>query len=368
MTGIQEALQLQLNKRRCKHTLRTLCIPNKHLIDFASNDYLGLARSQTLKQNWFQACHSYSNGMGSTGSRLLTGNSSLATNLEQAIAAYHGFEAGLLFSNGYMANIGLLSSVTTSQDVIFYDLYSHASIYDGLKLSVSTAFPFRHNDLNHLEKRLQGSKRYSQRFVCVESIYSIDGSIAPLSDIAQLCAQYHANLIVDEAHAIGVIAPQGRGFSALEKLQPFVFAQVCTFGKALGVHGAIVLGSQTVKDYLINFSRSQIYTTALPTKNLTAIKSAYDLLPTLELERQQLQRLIHYFCTFGITDSTSHIQCLPMRDEKTAKKAAQKLATHGFDVRPLLPPTVPKACLRICLHSFNTILEIEQLIKRISSL
>ena len=335
-------------------------------IDFASNDYLGLARCPLLKKRILTALEESAWKNGSTGSRLLTGNSSLAESLEEKIADFHGYEAGLLYNCGYMANIGILSSAPQHNDAIFFDTHVHASMHDGIKLSSASAYPFRHNDLNHLENRLKTVGRLcKQRFICIESLYSIDGTLAPLEEIATLSAKYGAHLIVDEAHAVGVQGPQGRGLIAEKKLSPFVFAQVVTFGKALGTFGAIVLGSRRLKEYLINFARSCIYTTALPPHNLIAIRSAYERLPQLDTERKHLQNLILLF-----SHSTSAIQPIKVQGNSRVKEIAQICQVRGFDVRAILSPTVQRGeeCLRIILHAFNTKHEVQKLQRSINEL
>ena len=289
---------------------------------------------------------------GSTGSRLLTGNSEYAMELEERIAAFHGFEAGLLFNCGYMANLGLLSSL---QSTILFDLQVHASTWDGIRLSRAKALPFRHNDLDHLEKRLKNGPG----FVCVESVYSTDGTRAPLPEIFALCDRYGAHLIVDEAHAVGVYGPEGRGLVAATGRGPF--AQIVTFGKALGVFGAIVLGSKQLKQHLINRARSFIYTTALPVTVLHAIANSYSLFPHMEKERTQLHRLCQ------ILGSESLICGVKIPD---VKKRAAQIQALGFDVKPLMYPTVArgKECLRICLHTFNTPQQVKELKQCLASL
>ena len=339
-------------------------------IDFSSNDYLGLARSPQLATSVFQEWQmhlSHLNGLGSTGSRLLTGNSLYAQELEEKIAKFHGYEAGLLFSCGYMANVGLLTAITNQESVIFYDAAVHASTHDGIRLSRAKAFPFRHNDLRSLESRLKSCPSQGDRFICIESIYSTDGSMAPLTEISQLAREYEAHLIVDEAHAVGACGPKGRGLVAEHNLTVDVFAQVTTFGKALGTYGAIVLGGSTLKQALINFATSYIYTTALPFQTLAAIKCSYDLFPKMDQERDHLQKLIQIFRASYPSYSMSHIQSVPIKGNEAVKHAAQAIVKQGFDVRQLMSPTVQigHEVLRICLHAFNTDDELVQLINHI---
>jgi len=342
----------------------------QHPIDFSSNDYLGLARSPQLAASVFQEWEmhlSHLNGFGSTGSRLLTGNSIYAQELEEKIAKFHGYEAGLLFSCGYMANVGLLSAITNQESVIFFDAAVHASTHDGIRLSRAKAFPFRHNDLEHLENRLKTCTSEGDRFICIESIYSTDGSMAQLPAISQLAREYEAHLIVDEAHAVGACGPKGRGLVAEHNLTAHVFAQVTTFGKALGTYGAIILGNHTLKQALINFATSYIYTTALPFQTLAAIKCSYDLFPEMGQQRHQLQKLIQMFRASYPGSPMSHIQSVPIEGNEAVKQTAQAIVKHGFDVRPLMSPTVQRGheMLRVCLHTFNTNDELRELINHL---
>jgi 8-amino-7-oxononanoate synthase len=372
MKEILMTLQFEnrLRKRKRLGNLRELRLIHSP-IDFSSNDYLGLARSSILAkavfQEWRMNLNEESNGLGSTGSRLLTGNSLYAQELEERIAKFHGYEAGLLFNCGYMANVGLLSAISNEGSVIFYDVGVHASTYDGIRLGRAQAFPFRHNDSKHLEKRLKSCPSPGWRFICIESIYSTDGSMAPLREICHLAKKYGAHLIVDEAHAVGVYGPKGRGLIAEHNLMEDVFAQVTTFGKALGTCGAIVLGSHTLKQALINFATSYIYTTALPFQALAAIKCSYDVFPTMDLERCHLQRLITTFREAYANSSQAHIQSIAVEGNEAVKNIAQAITEDGFDVRPLMSPTVQRGheVLRICLHAFNTESELTQLIHRI---
>ena len=362
-------LEKKLAKRKKQGNLRQLQIIQS-LIDFSSNDYLGLARSPKLAaavaQEWEMHLN-HPNRMGSTGSRLLTGNSQYAQDLEHRIAQFHDYEAGLLFSCGYMANLGLLPAIAYQKDTIFFDAEVHASTHDGIRLSRANAFAFRHNDLEHLENRLKNCSLQGNRFICIESIYSTNGSSAPLIEICQLAKKYEAHLIVDEAHAVGTCGPNGRGLIAKYHLTAHIFAQITTFGKALGTYGAIILGNHALKQALINFATPYIYTTALPFHILAAIKCSYDLFPEMENERQHLYNLIQKFCKMYPSSSITPIQSIPIKGNEAIKHVAQKLIDQGFDVRPLLSPTVQRGheALRICLHSFNTESELAALANHI---
>lgn len=358
-------LNARLEKRKQAGNIRQLKII-EDLIDFSSNDYLGLAKSKELfdsiSSRWQQHLQ-----VGSGGSRLLTGNSPCVEKLEMQIAKFHGFETGLLFGTGYLANIGLITAVAQSGDIIIYDTEMHASTLDGIRLSKALAYPFRHNDLIHLEKRLIDITLKGNLFICVESVYSTDGSMAPLKEISVLAKRYGAYLIVDEAHAIGLIGNEGRGVVAMLGLEENVFAMVATFGKGPGVYGAIVLGSELLKKSLINFARPVIYTTALPFYNLAAIECSYAIFPKLENERRHVRKLIEMFRIAYPEASTTHIQCVRVKGNQQALALSQRLAEKGFDVRALLSPTIRRGHerLRICLHVFNTEEHLKGLIEAI---
>ncbi len=349
----------RLNERQQAGNFRALKPENIDLIDFSSNDYLGFARSAQLRQMIADELMRYPDFKnGSTGSRLLTGNLKYAEELEQQIAVYHSHKGGLLFNSGYDANVGLFSSVPQRSDTVITDELIHASIIDGIRLSNANRYTFTHNDLNSLEQKLKNSK--GNIYVAVESVYSMDGDIAPLEDIALLTQKYYAHLIVDEAHAIGVF---GKALIDKLNLHDKVFARVITFGKAMGVHGAIVLGSNILRDYLINFARSFIYSTAASFHQLASIKMAYELLTHSQGSIEQLQRNISLFKQRLATESTSAIQCIVKGSNRRAGHAAEQLQLAGLDVRAVLSPTVAAGTerLRICMHSFNTVDEIELL-------
>jgi 8-amino-7-oxononanoate synthase len=317
---------------------------------------------------------SQSNIIGSTGSRLLAGNSSYVEALEKKIALFHNASAGLIFNSGYDANVGLFSALGQKESTIIYDELIHASMHDGIRLSSASAFMFKHNDTKHLEERLKIAQGII--YVAVESIYSMDGDEAPLIKIAALCKHYNANLIVDEAHATGITSNNGKGLVQQFQLEDAVFARVHTFGKALGCHGAIVLGNELLRNFLINFSRSFIYTTALPIKNLIAINQSYQLLQHSQNTITELHQNIHYFKTqlspnakALLINSSSAIQCIVISGNDHVKSLASALQQKGFDVRPILSPTVQKGKerLRICIHAFNKHSDIAALCESIST-
>lgn len=336
-------------------------------IDFSSNDYLGFSKLPSL-----QSVEVNTQPTGATGSRLVTGNSELAENTEKMIAQFHGAEAALIFNAGYMANVGLFSCIAAKGDTIISDELIHASIIDGIRLNHANRYKFKHNDVNDLEKKMQQST--GQIFVAVESIYSMDGDEAPLIAINELCKKYNALLLVDEAHAIGVFGDKGDGLVCKYNLQKDVYATVYTFGKAIGLHGAVVTGSSVLRNYLINNARSFIFATALPPHTFLQIQQAYNLLPTAD--RQQLFELIkHFRNTVGKTsglrfiDSLSPIQGIIVGDSFKTKVLSYHLRDKGFFVKAILPPTVPVGTerLRISLHTFNTNKEIDMLVDEIKN-
>jgi 8-amino-7-oxononanoate synthase len=361
MSKANTFMQRKLQQRQAAGNYRRLK-PESGLIDFCSNDYLGFAHAKVLTEAIDTELNANPDALnGSTGSRLLAGNTNYAEELESQIAALHGYDAGLTYNSGYDANLGLFSALAQRGDTIITDELAHASIVDGARLSNANRYRFKHNDINSLEGKLKQAT--GTVYVAVESIYSMDGDAAPLAEICVLVQQYNAHLIVDEAHALGVF---GLGLVAQLNLQQQVFAQVVTFGKALGCHGAIVLGSDMLRNYLINFSRSFIYTTAAPFHQLAAVKMAYQLLERSGGEQVLLQERIKLFqdnfdnVSLQIIPSYSAIQCILLKSNENAKALAEQLQTNGYDVRPILSPTVAAGSerLRICIHTYNTEAEI----------
>lgn len=352
-------LEAQLQKRKQCGLLRTLS-SSKGLVDLTSHDYFGFARSSDL----LEKVHGKIDRVGATGSRLLTGSHPFYEELEGKIAHFHRAESCLIYNTGYTANLGLIAAIGTVETTFIYDLEIHASVIDGMRLSRAKRVPFRHNDLNSLERKLKEAS--PPFFVLVESIYSVSGDLAPLKEMAVLCSLYGAALIVDEAHATGVCGPNGVGYVAELGLESLAFARIHTFSKALGSHGACILGSQTLKEYLINFSRPFIYTTALPVPSLFLIEAGYEKLQKeVQDHQQRLKTLIEYFQKrSGIRGSQSPIQPIYVSGVEKVRHLSRKLMDHGLDVRALVSPTARrgKECLRVVLHSFNQEGEIDQLV------
>jgi 8-amino-7-oxononanoate synthase len=362
-------LKDEVDGRRVLGTNRDLVAPSG-LIDFSSNDYLGFARSAQLADLVVKKLAEMGQSSnGSTGSRLISGHSELFDRVERTIAQFHGSEAALIFNSGYDANIGLISCIADRHDTILIDELCHASIYDGARLSLARKLKFVHNEIESLRAKIKVSR--GKVFVVVESLYSMDGDKAPLREVASVCAEFGCYLIIDEAHATGVLGPQGRGLAVEEDIVGQVFARVFTFGKALGSHGAAVAGSNELKDFLINFARPLIYSTALPRHSIVQIEAAYELIARADKEREQLTQIIKVFkdrvqdrnSSSAFLKSDSAIQGLVIPGNFAVQDKALRLRKSGFDVRAIRSPTVASGQerLRLCLHSFNTASQVEQL-------
>jgi 8-amino-7-oxononanoate synthase len=367
MNALERELTRKLETRQSKGSFRKLKETDATLIDFTSNDYLGLARSEELFTRISQTAGSlHPHRNGAAGSRLLSGNSAYTEAVEHELATLFTAEASLIFNSGYTANLGVLSSLPQKDDTIIYDELAHACIKDGARLSLAKRFSFRHNDLDNLEARMKRSS--GKIFIAVESVYSMDGDQCPLVELVTLADRYDATIILDEAHSTGVIGEHGNGLAVSLGLADRIGVRIYTFGKAMGVHGACVAGSKALIQYLINFSRPFIYTTALPPHSVAAIRCAFEYLRDrkgLQTALQENIRLyLHETKTLqNRTDSKSAIQTVLFSGNENVVMAASQLQKEGFDVRPILAPTVPLDAerLRICLHAFNSEMEIRDL-------
>lgn len=350
----------KLNKRKEEGTLRSLS-SFSGMIDFHSNDYLGLSVVETI---------SNVEKFGGTGSRLISGNSEEVMDAERVIANYFVSPSALFFNSGYDANLGFFSSVPQRGDTVIFDESIHASVRDGIRLSFASSFSFAHNDLEDLSRKLSNAK--GATYVAVESLYSMGGDLAPLVEICDLCERFGAYLIVDEAHAAGVFGG-GKGICFELGLEDRIFARLVTFGKAFGSHGATFLCSESLKTYLINFSRSFIYTTSLPSSSYTRVK---EILKIDLTERQhKLSANIEYFRSLIddellFSDKRSPIQILRVGDRKLLKKAVARCLDKGLAVKAVFAPTVKisEECIRISLHSDLCKDQIDLLAKTISSI
>ena len=346
-------------------------------VDLCSNDYLGLARflgeRDALQQVVLRQLPQ--NGvLGATGSRLVSGSSKAHCDLEHFIAQQHDCEAALLFGSGYEANLGLLGAIGSRSDTIIYDKLLHASMRDGVRLSLARSFSFKHNDLGDLRDKLMNAR--GERFVAVESLYSMDGDYAPLGELCAVCEEFGAFLIVDEAHATGVFGEQGQGLVQQAGLQERVFARVHTFGKALGFRGAVVVGSETLREYLINFARTFVYSTAPDLLSLALVRRAYEVSASMSRERSMLAALIEQvralrgdFPNLEFIDSTSPIQGVIISGNDRVLAVEERLWAEGFFARAIRSPTVPlgRERIRLCIHAFNSIGEVRAALSVISA-
>jgi 8-amino-7-oxononanoate synthase len=359
---LEKQLLSQLENRKLNGGYRQLKQSNFKLTDFSSNDYLGLSKVEDIHNDTSEFVDN-----GAAGSRLLSGNKAYHEIVEGFLSEFFKADSALLFSSGYMANLGVLSSLPQKGDTILMDELSHICIKEGVRLSRANYFNFKHNDLEDLEKKLKKVDD-GNVFIVVESVYSMDGDQAPLKEIVDLSTQYNANVIVDEAHSTGLYGDSGFGLCCDLGLQDQIFARIYTFGKAVGVHGAAVAGSHILKDYLINYSRQFIYTTALPYQSIQVVQSALqyrenhpELWKDLKLKISLFKSLLRE--SINKLDSDHPVQGIILGSAAEALNFSKFLNSAGFDIRPILSPTVPtgKERVRICLHAFNSKEEITNL-------
>ena len=347
-------------------------------VDFWSNDYLGLARSSSqsfVTQPRLPA----GSKTGATGSRSISGDADQYHTIEQMIADHHGYPAALVFNSGYTANLGLLSALLKRTDTILYDELIHASCRDGLRLGMAKAIRFAHNDLGALAELLTKNGRADgQLFVLTEGRFSMDGDLAPVAEMASLCREHGAHLIVDEAHSGGVEGKKGAGLVAELGLQSAVFATVITYGKAFGAHGAAVLGSADLRDYLVNTCRPFIYTTGPAPAQWAGIAAAYERMSALHAERitllhERIQQFRSGMAVAGLSDAlmdtSGPIQILRLPGNERVMAAEAACREAGLLVKGIRSPTVAagEERLRICLHGFNEVGEVERLVSLLVS-
>jgi len=353
-------------------------IVGQQLVNFSSNDYLGLANDPVLRQAATAAVEEF--GVGAGASRLISGTQSPHVRLESALAKWKGTQAALCFSSGYAAAVGTLPALAGKQDVILLDKLSHASLIDGAKLSGATIRVFPHNHLGKLESHLEWARREhpeSRVVIVTESVFSMDGNRAPLRELVGLKKRFGALLLLDEAHAIGVIGPHGRGLAAEEGLAKHVDVQMGTLSKALGVSGGYVCGSRPLIEWLVNRARSFIFSTAPPPAFAAAAMAAVDLLASplgedrrlLLWERiETLRKALNFGA--GKVQGGSAIHPLVVGDEQAALQLARALQVEGFLVPAIRYPTVAKgaARLRVTVTASHTESQIHALVEAIHRL
>nr|WP_315028775.1 aminotransferase class I/II-fold pyridoxal phosphate-dependent enzyme [uncultured Chryseobacterium sp.] len=356
-----------LEKRKEEGILRSLK-PLSEGGDFYSNDYLGLAGNQELRNILLHKINTDPKLLsGSTGSRLISGNTKIITDIESDIAERHRFPAALLFPSGYNANMALFSTLPSRHDTVIVDEQIHRSVHDACKMSNAKKLKFRHNNPEDLERILRRQEGHC--YVAIESLYSMEGDFAPIREIADLVKKYNADLLVDEAHAFGVF-----GYGLIEKyqLQNQVLAAVITYGKALGSHGASILCSDLIKSYLINFASPFIYTTSAQDFQWMSIQTGYEFLEKHQELSERLHENIRIFRSQGLRSPSSEIspiQAIIIPDNRKLKMIQNRLSEEGFITYAVYSPTVKKGTerLRICLHSFNTeddILRLTEIVRK----
>jgi 8-amino-7-oxononanoate synthase len=335
-------------------TTSWITVNGRSLLNLSSNNYLALADHPQVKEAVIAAVNDY--GCGAGASRLITGSHTLHHQLEQEMAAFIGSEQALLFTSGYNANMGVIASLVGPRDVILGDELNHASIIDGCRLSGATYRTYAHCDTAALANQLADLERTQHqgtRLVVTDSVFSMDGDVAPLAEIAQLCQRYEALLVVDEAHATGCLGPDGRGLVAQLDLAQTVTASIHTLSKAFGGSGACVCCSSLVKDYLINVARHFIFTTALPPASAAASLAALALLRAQPDLPVQLQQRAQFFRNglqalgFQTMASETHIIPILIGDSAQTLTMAQALREEGVYAVAIRPPTVPMGAARL---------------------
>ncbi|MBD1372539.1 8-amino-7-oxononanoate synthase [Hazenella sp. IB182357] len=363
----EDWLQHAHEKREEKYLQRSLTVTDnavkpvvrrngKRLINFSSNNYLGLADHPDIKKKMIAAVDQ---GAGATSSRLIIGHGSEIEQLEQEVAHFHGKEAALVIANGYMANLGVLSTLLSPQDAVFSDQYNHASIVDGIRLSGAKSFRYRHLNMDHLEKMLKRAqaKGYQKKLIITDTVFSMDGDWAPLNDLIMLKRKYDAALVVDEAHGVGVWGMQGQGLAHHLGTIQEIDLLLGTFSKAFGVYGAYVAGSKLWIDYLVNQMRSLIYTTGLPPTVIAGIRAALKQVQAGTILRSKLHSHYQYFHAqlrrIGFHTGLSQTQIIPIYigENQQALQLSHQLFERGILAVPIRPPTVPvgEARLRFSL-------------------
>ncbi|MEC1534244.1 8-amino-7-oxononanoate synthase [Bacillus haynesii] len=348
---IDEWLSSRLAKMKAAGLYRSLKLPQAERTNWASNDYLGLANDKRLIHAAETALRSF--GAGSTGSRLTSGNTAWHEKLERKIADFKQTEAALLFSSGYLANVGVLSSLPEIGDVILSDQLNHASLIDGCRLSKADTVVYRHTDMNDLEEKLRAAQSRTRRFIVTDGVFSMDGTIAPLDEIMLLAKQYRAFVIVDDAHATGVLGEAGRGTSEFFGVSPDVV--IGTLSKAVGAEGGFVAGSKTLIDFLLNHARTFIFQTAVPPASCAAACRAFDIIEDSRDKRRLLQSSVNTIKRrledIGFTVKGGETPIIPVMigEPQKAVRFANGLKEKGIEAPAIRPPTVAEGESRIRL-------------------
>jgi 8-amino-7-oxononanoate synthase len=346
----------ELERLKRVHRHRALALPSG--LDFSSNDYLGLSRHPALREAVIAALDE-EGIVGAGGSRLLRGHHPAHARLEDFAARHFRVESSLFFGSGFIANFALFTTLLDRHDAVVFDERIHASVKEGIHASPAERYKARHNDAQSFESEIRRARDKGARrlFLAIESVYSMDGDLAPLPELDGIAKRYDATLVVDEAHATGVFGPRGRGLG--EGLQGAHWISLHTCGKALGVAGALVCGSAETIDYLINRARPFIYSTAPPPMLAAAVERALQIVDAEPWRRErvlELAPLIHRAVNPSKEFQGSQIVPVILGDETRALQAARGLQERGFDVRAIRPPTVPEGTsrLRLSVNALHT--------------
>lgn len=383
--------EARLNELRTRNLYRSLRLvdgpqdsrirlDHSEVLVFCSNNYLGLANHPAVREAALEALNEF--GCGAGASRLISGNMTLHERLEHKLATFKGCQAALLFNSGYAANLGILSSLMESGDVIFSDSLNHASIIDGCRLSRAEVRIYRHRDTGHLELLLKEAQGFRKRLIVTDALFSMDGDLAPLPDLVDLAQRYGCLFMVDEAHAVGVLGTNGRGAAEWFGVEAGVDISLATLGKALGSFGAFVTCSSVLRDYFINHTRSFIFSTALPPPVLAAAEAALEIVQK-EPERrahllnmasqfqqglsQALKLYPHNEVQTPLTDPATPIQRLLLGGDRETMEFCERLLKKGIYAQGIRPPTVPPgtARIRFSLMATHTRKDVEQTLKAI---
>lgn len=379
ITTMDATLQAQLDQRqqqflyRQRRTVESGCgsvlqIDGQSLINFCSNDYLGLAGHKSIAKALQAGADTY--GTGSGASHLISGHSTAHQQLEEQLAEFTGRPRALLFSTGYMANMGIINALVGRHDLVLQDQLNHASLIDGGRLSRAIFKRYKHNNIEHLQSQLSINAA-DRKLIVTDGVFSMDGDLAPLAAISAVAEQSNAWLMVDDAHGLGVLGATGAGIVQEHDLSidqvPILMG---TLGKSFGTFGAFVAGSEALIETLIQFARSYIYTTALPPAIACATSASLALVRQEQWRRDHLNALIQQFrhganaLGLQLMDSYTPIQPIMINDDQLVMTVSQKLRAKGFMVGAIRPPTVPKDSgrLRICLSASHTEQQIDQLL------
>jgi 8-amino-7-oxononanoate synthase len=356
----RRALRRTLAARTGPQRASAIEIEGQTLVNFGSNDYLGLASDPRIVAAARQALDEH--GWGSGASPLVTGRSELHARLERRLAEFEGTEAALFFPSGYAANVGTITALVGNDDAIYSDELNHASIIDGCRLSGAAVHIYRHGDVGHLAELQRNSASYRRRLIVTDSLFSMHGDFAPLAELARLAREHDAMLLVDEAHATGVFGPQGRGVCEAAGIEHAEVIRVGTLSKALGSAGGFVAGSQRLVDWLANRARPYVFSTAAPAALAAVGLAALDIVVQEPGRRDRLLQLARQLQTrlaaVGLVSETPGSQIVPvvLQDPQTVMTAAAELRRRGYFVPGIRPPSVPtgQSLLRISLSCLHT--------------